>query len=177
MRVSRESNPDFPIHSPVRYLCATAAGNIQSTFCTTLKSSVDWKCKKKRLISCIVMWRRQDWIFIFTGSFLLRVWLSCNLQCINLVQVICMSNCDIGLDKNYFAMIFLTTIPRFVIRFIELNFLLSFDKHFFLSTQCLFRMYWWYCIFLLYSGKSVGIVTTARLTHATPAAALRPLRQ
>ena len=33
-------------------------------------------CKKNsRLISCIAKWRSRDWIFILTGSFLLRVWL------------------------------------------------------------------------------------------------------
>ena len=39
VRVSGESNPDLPIQSPARYLCATAAGYL---FCCPVHVDVFW---------------------------------------------------------------------------------------------------------------------------------------
>ena len=66
VRVCRESNPDLPIHSPARYLCATAAGNSFQRMETWWKWVTGWFSCYPRLAQVPLLKLLRLWILFYS---------------------------------------------------------------------------------------------------------------
>ena len=83
VRVSGESNPDLPIQSPARYLCATAAGNNLSNYMIGLADHCTCTYNHyqlKYIHSCIAFF---GWYFLYLmGNAFIINWIIKNLHII-----------------------------------------------------------------------------------------------